>query len=256
MDKHRTTRNWDAGKPKKKPEYDSATITDELLNTAVSLYQDGDENHPSLSTISAELAAVGYPAFNPIKIRKLLITAGVYESETANRVAEFRKAGKSISQIMKSTGLSVASVNSYLPYEKTVYKLDEVPDGDISVGAERQRLYKKRKQICEKLTAEMNEENLWKAVEVFQGYEFKTSKGLSFSYKVKGGELFFSRKEKSITRATVEMAYKRVLEMNGEVEGPKKLGVFGASYLYPVFVRLGVIHPTNEKHFDNKTVKI
>lgn len=25
------------------------------------------------------------------------------------------------------------------------------------------------------------------------------------------------------------------------VEGPKKLGVFGASYLYPVFVRLGVI---------------
>ena len=27
------------------------------------------------------------------------------------------------------------------------------------------------------------------------------------------------------------------------VESSKKLGVFGASYIYPVFVRLGVIHP-------------
>lgn len=49
------------------------------------------------------------------------------------------------------------------------------------------------------------------------------------------------RKEKSITRATVDLAYQKVLEMGGIVEGPKKLGVFGASYLYPVFVRLGVI---------------
>lgn len=46
---------------------------------------------------------------------------------------------------------------------------------------------------------------------------------------------------KSITRATVELAYQKALEMGGIVEGPKKLGVFGASYLYPVFVRLGVI---------------
>lgn len=53
--------------------------------------------------------------------------------------------------------------------------------------------------------------------------------------------MFVDRKEKSITRSSVEMAYLKALEMDGVVTGPKKLGVFGASYLYPVFVRLGVI---------------
>ena len=30
------------------------------------------------------------------------------------------------------------------------------------------------------------------------------------------------------------------LELGGLVTGPKKLGVFGASYIYPVFVEIGV----------------
>ena len=76
----------------------------------------------------------------------------------------------------------------------------------------------------------------------FQGYPLKTSKGLSFTYKVKGGELFFTRKEKSITRSTVDIAFQKALELGEKATGPKKLGVFGASYLYPVFVRLGVIN--------------
>ncbi len=49
------------------------------------------------------------------------------------------------------------------------------------------------------------------------------------------------RKNKSITRSSVEIAYQKVLELEGIVTGPKKLGVFGASYLYPVFIRIGVI---------------
>jgi hypothetical protein len=36
-------------------------------------------------------------------------------------------------------------------------------------------------------------------------------------------------------------AYKRVVELDGEVKGPKTLGTFGASYLYPIFVKMGVI---------------
>lgn len=40
------------------------------------------------------------------------------------------------------------------------------------------------------------------------------------------------RKEKSITRATVELAYRRAVELGENATGPKKLGVFGASYLY------------------------
>ncbi|MBS6196202.1 MAG: hypothetical protein KH828_11545 [Clostridiales bacterium] len=84
-------------------------------------------------------------------------------------------------------------------------------------------------------------DNLWEAVILFSEYHFHTSKGLQFTYIVKGNEIFFSRREKSITRATVKMAYEKVMELGGDVSGPKKLGVFGASYLYPVLKRLGVI---------------
>ena len=36
------------------------------------------------------------------------------------------------------------------------------------------------------------------------------------------------------------LAYKKALELGGLVTGPKKLGVFGASYIYSVFVEIGV----------------
>ncbi len=91
---------------------------------------------------------------------------------------------------------------------------------------------------------------LWDALIAWQGELFYTAKGLAFTYAIRerrdgalGGEMFISRKEKSITQSTVFMAFHRALELGGNVEGPKKLGTFGASYLYPVFIRLGVIRP-------------
>ena len=95
---------------------------------------------------------------------------------------------------------------------------------------------------------------MWNAIVAFQGYPFKTSKGLSFTYKVKGGELFFTRKEKSITRSTVDIAFQKALELGEKATGPKKLGVFGASYLYPVFVRLGVINKRWQESTSQNTI--
>ena len=53
--------------------------------------------------------------------------------------------------------------------------------------------------------------------------------------------MFVNRKSKSITQATIFMAFRKAMELRGTVVGPKKLRTFGSSYLYPVFVRLGVI---------------
>ena len=56
-------------------------------------------------------------------------------------------------------------------------------------------------------------------------------------------QLVIDRKEKTITRNTVLLAYQKALEIQESercVSGPKKLGVFGASYLYPVFLALGI----------------
>ena len=79
------------------------------------------------------------------------------------------------------------------------------------------------------------------------GRTFMTAKSLQFTVTLAGNELFVSRKRKSITRATVWRAYMRLLELQarGEVvDGPKKLGTFGASYLYAIFIAIGVL-PTS-----------
>lgn len=91
-------------------------------------------------------------------------------------------------------------------------------------------------------------EVLWDALIGVQREQFITAKGLTFTYTIRGNEMFVSRKDKSLTRATVALAFHNALALqrSGEgVAGPKKLKTFGASYLYPVFIRLGVILPMN-----------
>lgn len=90
------------------------------------------------------------------------------------------------------------------------------------------------------------EDALWDALVMFAGKDFETAKHLKYSYSVKGYEIFVSRKDKSITRATVNLSLWNAMNLQKAglpVSGPKKLKTFGASYLYPVFMELGVIVP-------------
>lgn len=82
---------------------------------------------------------------------------------------------------------------------------------------------------------------LWNVLMLYQGTVFHTVQGLDFKYTIKGYELFVDRKDKSITKSTVDKSFAKALELGGIVTGPKKLGTFGASYLYPVFIAIGII---------------
>lgn len=130
--------------------------------------------------------------------RTVIITAGYYSTELSRKVQTLHEQGCDVQQIMDQTGLKKASVHSYLPYTKGKYNLP-----DSTLNAERRRTYRTRKAACEKLLQEMDstdaEKYLWAAIEAFEGYPFSTEKGLSFKYSLKGGEIFFSRKEKSVT---------------------------------------------------------
>ena len=54
----------------------------------------------------------------------------------------------------------------------------------------------------------MSISELWTVIFSLQGRTFTTAKGPPFTIAVRGNELFISRKDKSITRATVEVAYR------------------------------------------------
>ena len=99
-------------------------------------------------------------SLNPIKVRKLLITAGVYESDTAklvqqtfNTFRETQNYSTAVTSTMTALNLSRPSVTSYLPYEKGVYFPEEADAANISTGAERQRHYRAvvalKKDPCE-----------------------------------------------------------------------------------------------------------
>ena len=231
---------------KKKPNYNPHQIMQEVMDAiadAFGSYDDRDDDTaPGLNAVAAEFGITA------LKARKLLITAGVYSTALSRRIAKLYSNGAKIEQMMKITELSRASVHSYLPYTKIPYNLAE-----LSVNAERIRLYRERRAACmefrdrikqTEMTAKEQEEALWDLLKFLQGCVFLTAKGLKFTYKIRGGEMFVNRKSKSITQATVFMAYNRAVELmkeTGSVTGPKQLGTFGASYLYPVFVRIGVI---------------
>ena len=76
MSKMKKTRKPGGGRKKLKPEYDAGKNLKEQMESAVALY----DSEMSLQAIGDELG------LNSIKVRKLLITAGVYESEVAKKV--------------------------------------------------------------------------------------------------------------------------------------------------------------------------
>ncbi len=96
-------------------------------------------------------------------------------------------------------------------------------------------------------TRKISISNLWDVIQEYEGRPFATKKGLPFTYMIKGGELFTDRRERSITRSTFEKAYEKLArDQIGEqapkrIVGPKTLNVYGAPYVWAVFVGIGLI---------------
>ena len=230
-----------------KPEYDAGKNLKEQMDAAVALY----DSEMSLQAISDELG------LNPIKVRKQLITAGVYESEVAEKVKntfeEYRETKDYKTAILSTANvlqLSKASVTSYLPYKKGVYVPNTAEKEKISVGAERQRRYRAMKRWRTNPT----EENFWGVVLAYAGVGFKTYSGLPFTYEVRKGrngeytkELWIDRREKSKSLAwsSIILALKNI---KGEVvDRPKALGdIRGVTYIYGMFYRFGLIDVPDE----------
>ena len=236
------SRKHGGGRKKLKPEYDAGKNLKEQMESAVALY----DSEMSLQAIGDALN------LNPIKVRKLLITAGVYESDVAEKVKntfeEYRETQDYKTSIISTSStlqLSKASVTSYLPYKKGVYFPSTAEKEKISVGAERQRRYRAMKRW----RTDPTEENFWGVVVAYAGVKFKTYAGLPFSYEIKKGrngeytkELWIDRREKSKS-----LAWSSVLLALGNikdevVERPKALGdIRGVTYIYGMFYRFGLI---------------
>ena len=189
------------------------------------------------------------------KGRKLLITAGVYGSEVAEKVQDtfegYRETQNDKEAILSTANildLSKASVTSYLPYQKGVYFPGTASKERISVGAERLRRYR----AVRKLRSEPTEEHLWEGVLLYSGVRFKTYFGLPFTYEIRKGrngqytkELWIDRREnsKSLAWSSVLLALRNIKRVGEVVDRPKALGdIRGVTYIYGMFYRFGLIN--------------
>ena len=144
------------GRPRKKPGYDRAKIIDELLTKVVGTfgmpYDDREERPKEAPTIASVANTL---QMTPLKVRKLLITAGWYSTAINRKVQVLHNKGCSIPQIMDETGLRRASVNAYLPYMKGAYNLDSP-----TLYAEHGRLFRARQAACKALQEHLDMEDV------------------------------------------------------------------------------------------------
>lgn len=227
------------GRPKKKPSYSREDQINELIEIVTSCfgepYDDRDERSedaPTIEGVSAELK------INPVKVRKLLITAEYFTTEISRKVQSLKKAGLSVTQIMSETGLGQASVYSYLPYTKGVYKLKEP-----TLYAEQTRLFRRRKKVCENLQEHIEDcdagQYLWEAILAFENYPFVSESGKRFKYLIDNDQICCN--DLKITRKEIEDIFFKAKEIQAvtDWESKKSIKCNDLEELMAIFLRIG-----------------
>lgn len=197
---------------------------------------------PSLRSVAEQLRTT------VIRTRKLLITAKYFTSPTATTVQKLKAEGKSIEEIGAALRLKPAAVYGYLPYENLAYNLPQTTSN--ADRHKRYRVTKKLKEVVDTGSIEKISAALWHCVCIFSSYPFTTSgrrsgSGVAYTYQVShtpsaggrhyggnsisgyGNEIWLNvngkKKEKSISRSTVELGFQKYLELlktEGAVSGP------------------------------------
>ncbi len=235
--------------PKKHPDYDPVALTKEMITRmaeAFGRYDDRMGRGQQRMTLNEAAAQFGITS---LKARKILITAGVYSTAVSREVQDLYRRGRSVAEIGRILDLSRASVHSYLPYSKKIYKMER-----LSAIAERELLYWKRKKAKADLARAATEENLWSALEIFQGYPFHLTRSTDeagskkFTYRLfvpavgrAGASLILEPDGIMISMTEVLMVFDRILKLQNMTENPEQFGIPYDGYLYAILLGIGLI---------------
>ncbi len=145
------------GRAEINPGYDSDKARDELMKAVVDYYLNppkdymaGPDGRTRMKYMELEFH------ISMTKIRKLLVTGGVYSFEKrgielVSKIAGLRDEGLSDVQIMKQLDISAGTLNSLTPYSKGVYNAEYTASGydykNVSLNARRKRNQRKRENI-------------------------------------------------------------------------------------------------------------
>lgn len=145
------------GRKKINPDYNPVKARDELVNAVSEKYLHPDSDMEKDQEGKATMKAMReYFGLTMTKIRKLLVTAGVYSFEKdgvdmVRKIQKLKEEGLSAAEISRELSVSIGSVNSFLPYESGVYNADFTAEGydysNVSAEARRKRNQRKRQKM-------------------------------------------------------------------------------------------------------------
>lgn len=90
---------------------DNPLIDDPIARRVCAIYQ--EEN--SIKAVSR------FTDLSEWTVRKILITAGLYDSERVRQINELRAQGKTISEIAELLNITTSMVTGYIPYQRAMY---------------------------------------------------------------------------------------------------------------------------------------
>lgn len=79
------------------------------------------------------------------KVRKILIDAGAYESDTANMVNDMFEQGCNVQTIAEKLKISISAVSGYLPYTKGMYSSENPSENALKIRKCRSKI---KQKIC------------------------------------------------------------------------------------------------------------
>lgn len=105
-------------------------ISDKQIYEIIQSYQ---STHSILETAKS----IG---ISTVKVRKVLITEGLWESDTSNKIGALLKQGYQTEEVAKILCMSVKNVQAYMPYERGTYGGTQISGDAIRSGNYRNRM--------------------------------------------------------------------------------------------------------------------
>ena len=105
-------------------------ISDELIDEIIQAYQ-------ATNSILETAKIIGV---STVKVRKILITEGLWESDTSNKIGALLKQGYQTEEVAKILCMSVKNVQAYMPYERGTYGGTQISGDAIRSGNYRNRM--------------------------------------------------------------------------------------------------------------------
>lgn len=136
------------GRYKNNPDYDAVVLSRRLMDSLVHDYNNPGSGEAVPGTGKMQITKLSKKHnISVLKVRKLLVSAGALKNEKTIQIHRLKAEGKSVSEIVKITGLSKASINSYLPYSKIIYNMEVVSPNAVRMKRHREKVKAERSDV-------------------------------------------------------------------------------------------------------------